>query len=175
MELTMDENRSIWEPLVAVGTMIGMVIALILFMSFPYIITWISGVNQSDSITLLEKLPPDSKIAIEELGKAQLKIQGLLSKIQEETQQSEILLEEKKKALSDIQKKIDMLKLTPDQIKLIEDYNKSVSADFTLSEWVKRKITWYQIIAGFIVSLLFYRLGIRRGEKHKIIKVAKEE
>jgi hypothetical protein len=171
----MDENRSIWEPLAAIGTMIGVVIAMILFMSFPYIVMWFSGLGQSDNMTILEKLPPDSKAAIEELGNAQLKIQGLLSKIQEETKQSELLLEEKKKALSDMQIKIDMLRLTPEQIKIIEDYNKSVSNDLTLSEWIKRKMTWYQLIAGFIMSLLFYRLGIRRGEKLKNKKFKEEE
>lgn len=162
---------NIAEMLGGIIAMIGMLIVMIGFMSFPYILIWLSGSGKSERVAILEQIPPDTKTAIEELENVQLKIQGLLSKIQKEVEESESLLEEKKKALSEIQSKIEILKLTPEQLNIVENYNKSVDTDYTLAEWIKRKTTWFQIFAGFIISFLFYRLGVRRGERHKIEKI----
>jgi hypothetical protein len=64
-------------------------------------------------------------------------------------------LTQKKSALEELQHQIGILRLTPEQLAVIERYNKSVTHDPAFVEWITRKSTWYELVAAFVVSFFF--------------------
>jgi hypothetical protein len=148
------------------GVMLGIILMLVLFMGWPYLIIYLSKSASNSSSKVLEQVPSDTRSILEELATVQSKTQGLIAKLQGDIQKSENLLAQKKSALEELQRQIDILKLTPEQLAVIESYNKSVTHDPAFVEWITRKSTWYEIGAAFVVAFFFYRLGVRSGKKH---------
>lgn len=147
------------------GVMLGVAVMVIFFMGMPYWLTRCSTAQVSSNNKVLEQVPKDTRSILEELAAVQAKTQALIGKFQSDIQESEKLLNQKKAKLEELQHQIDILKLTPEQLAVIESYNKSVTHDPAFVEWITRKSTWYELASAFVLSFFFYRLGVRSGRK----------
>ena len=145
-----------------VGFMAGFFALMAVMMSPMLILSLWSGPKNRD-VEVLSKLPKDSQDLIRELASVRQKTQALLGKFEADARLAETLVQSKHAALEDLQRKIELLRLTPEQLQVVEQYNRSVSSDFDLKEWVSRKTTWYEFVVTMLVSYFFYRLGQRRG------------
>lgn len=141
-----------------------MPIFLLIFAGAPLLISRISKHPDHDT-QLLAQLPKDSRELIEELASVQLKTQKLIMKLEGDTSSAETLLQEKQKSLDDLQRKIALLQLTPEQRAIVEQYNKTVSPDPNLWEWLTKRTTWYEAGVATLISWFFYFLGVRSGKK----------
>jgi len=121
----------------------------------------------SDEARILAQLPASSRELVKELADVQTKTQSLLSKLESDAKAAEALVEEKRLALADLQKKIDLLQLTPDQRRIVENYNRSVSPDVGFLDWVSRRVTWFELISSVVIGWFFYWLGRRSGRKQE--------
>ncbi|HKP02333.1 MAG TPA: hypothetical protein VJU77_03140 [Chthoniobacterales bacterium] len=153
-----------------IGEMIGVILyitlMLVVFMGGPQLLLRWNSSSANERNKILEQVPGDTRAVLEELAVVQKKTQGLISKLQSDIRNSEDLLGQKKKTLEDLQHQIELLKLTPEQLAVIESYNQSVAHDPAFIEWITRKSTRYELTAAFVVSFIFYRLGVRSGKKH---------
>lgn len=142
------------------------ILALLFVFSSIFITTQIANafVVKSES---LKNLPPDTKALLEELAVVQKKFQNYISKLEENLHKTERLIEEKKKTLDYLRKKAELLNLTPEQLVIIEEYNKTIMGDVEFIEWIKQKITWYEILTTIMVAFIFFWLGKRRGKRSK--------
>jgi hypothetical protein len=95
-------------------------------------------------------------------------IDALASQIQKST----ALLTDKKKSLDELQRKIDLLKLTPKELAILENYNRSVSRKpESLGQWLHTKGFQYDITKDVVMGLIFTVLGLFLGigwERHKM-------
>lgn len=143
---------------------------------YPIIMLAIVGVPELiDRITqkpdtqteLLAQLPKNSQDLIQELAAVQIKTQKLIHKLEADSSKAEGLLQDKQKALDELQNKISLLQLTPAQRELVEQYNKSISTDLDFRQWASRKTTWFEVGVAILIGWFFYFLGIRRGRKYE--------
>ncbi|AFV11685.1 hypothetical protein Tph_c14760 [Thermacetogenium phaeum DSM 12270] len=114
---------------------------------------------------MLKSLPPDTKEVISEIADVQLRTKDLLEKLEQDIAMSEEMLNEKKEMLDKLEKQHDLLKLTPEQLKLIQDYNKSIGESTTFKDWIMKRDVKYDLIASFIISAVFFWLGLIVGKK----------
>jgi|ERR1017187_1202683 seryl-tRNA synthetase len=66
----------------------------------------------------------------------------------------EAQLAEKLKDFSDIQQKINFLKLTPSQLSVLEQYNQSLKHHIAFREWITENVTWFEI--GKDIAILVF-------------------
>jgi hypothetical protein len=130
---------------------------------------WLQTNNIDESFDKL----PNKLSSIAEVLDARSKTENQIADLEKQVQTSEGLLEEKKKVLHGLQQKIDVLKLTPNQIATLERYNKSLNRDPDFSDWMTEKTTWFEIGKDIILSLVFLFLGIwfesiRKKRKKKV-------
>jgi len=114
----------------------------------------------------LTDLPANSKEVITEIVTVNKKTGELLKKLETDLSKSDEALNAKKGEIADMEKKIKILTLTPEQRQLVEEYNKTVSnSDISIVEWIKQKTVWYDIAATVIISIIFYWIGRRSVKK----------
>ena len=82
-----------------------------------------------------------------------------LAALQEQAEEINVKIREKKNALAAIQQKIDMLRLKPSELAIVEKYNHSIVHEPDFLEWIQTKVTWFEVIKDFLISALFFCLG----------------
>lgn len=146
-----------------IGALISVVLMWVIIMAvFMGIPMWLSNINNpnNDTADKLAKLSPETKTVINEIAEVQSRTETLLSKLNKEIKAYENTIAEKKKVLDDLQKQNELLKLTPEQLEIVEKYNKSAyNENITLKEWLSRKIVIYNLLASAVISAFFYWLG----------------
>lgn len=151
----------------------SMVLVPVLFMAvimllFKLMIFTTSGRNEKDKLEkALSDLPQNTKQVILEITQVNKKTSLLLEKLQTDINNTEKAINQKKQNIAELERKIKILKLTPEQTKIIENYNKSISnTDISISDWIKQKTVWYDISISVIISIIFFWLG-RQSLKKK--------
>jgi hypothetical protein len=91
---------------------------------------------------------------------SQTKTEIQIESLEKQIRTDELLVQEKRKTLAESQQKIDLLKLTPNQIATIEKYNHSLDRDPHFAEWLTERVTWFDIGKDIILSMAFLILGI---------------
>ena len=91
---------------------------------------------------------------------SQLETKNQIENLEQQIKADELLLTEKKRMLNDVQQKINLLKLTPNQFEAIANYNKSLSHDLTFTEWVSEHTMWFDSIKDCLIAALFFILGM---------------
>lgn len=117
---------------------------------------WLEG--NLDRGTLLNVSVEYSNLVAKILSQTEVAQQ--LEMLKQELGATELKIEEKRKALTNIAQKIDMLKLTPSQIAIIETYNRSLVHEPDFWQWLHTKSTWFEVGKDVSISLLFFLLGI---------------
>jgi hypothetical protein len=75
-------------------------------------------------------------------------------------------LNQKKQEISNLEQQIDLLKLSPEQLEIIENYNRTVNNEnIEFLEWISKKTTIYDMIATIIISVIFFWLGRKSIKK----------
>jgi cell fate (sporulation/competence/biofilm development) regulator YmcA (YheA/YmcA/DUF963 family) len=82
-----------------------------------------------------------------------------LAALQEQAEVIDVKIREKKNELTAIQQKIDMLRLKPSELAIVEKYNHSIVHEPDFLEWIQTKVTWFEVIKDFLISALFFCLG----------------
>jgi hypothetical protein len=131
------------------------------------LVTRVTETPKTPQAELLAKLPGSSTELITELAAVQVETQELISKLESDTKSAESLLQQKQQSLKDLERKIALLQLTPEQRTIVQQYNRTLTRDLALIEWLSLKTTWYGIFASFFTSFIFYRLGKRKGRQHQ--------
>lgn len=148
-----------------IGPPLAFIVLILVFITFPQIIIWLTTLNEREP-SVLEQLPPNSQTVVKELADAQLKTQELISNLESNVQSTERLIQEKQKALEELQRSTTLLQLTPEQLIAVRDYNSSMSSDFNFGVWIRRRTTWFDLLSAFIISFFFYVLGVLRGRNY---------
>ncbi len=110
---------------------------------------------------------------------SQTKTEIQIASLEREILKNESLVREKKKTLADIQQKIDLLKLSTNQIATIERYNRTLDRDPHFTEWITERGTWFEILKDVGISAAFLFIGIwiesirQRRKKKKTARTAK--
>jgi len=82
-----------------------------------------------------------------------------LAALQEQAEVIDVKIREKKNEMTAIQQKIDMLRLKPSDLAIVEKYNHSIVHEPNFLEWIQTKVTWFEVIKDFLISALFFCLG----------------
>ncbi len=61
--------------------------------------------------------------------------------------------------LTNIQQRINLLTLTPNQLEQVKEYNRTVTKDPSWFEMLVSRVTWFGIIITMITSFFFFFLG----------------
>ena len=99
---------------------------------------------------------------------AYLNTEDELANLQRQRTEIDTKINQKKHELADIQKKLNLAKISPEALAKIEEYNKSLKHDSTLPEWIQEHR--YDIIFTIGISTLFFIFGMlwdKYNEKRK--------
>lgn len=147
-----------------VGSAIKMFLFILIFFAFPFIFVAIPKffMNKSkDKAEIYKDIPKDTDSLVSQILIVRKQTDDLLNKLQADINTSVLSIEKKKEELEGLQRKHEMLKLTPDQLAVIQKYNLTVSnEDPSFSNWISKKATIYNLITGVLISLLFFLIGI---------------
>jgi cell fate (sporulation/competence/biofilm development) regulator YmcA (YheA/YmcA/DUF963 family) len=83
-----------------------------------------------------------------------------LAALQKQSGALDLKIKEKKNALTAIQQRIDLLKLKPAELAIVEKYNHSIMHEPDFWEWIQTKVTWFEVCKDLLISSLFFGLGI---------------
>jgi len=153
-----DEMGGYLETAITVA-LIGMGVVLVPLLLLKAFTSLTHPPSRGSEVEVLSQLPKNTQELVKELAAVQGKTQSLLSKLESEAKSAEELVQAKKNSLNDLQRKIDLLKLTPEQRQIVEQYNKSVSSDIELREWLSRRTTFYSLAENMLVSTIFFFVG----------------
>ncbi len=146
------------------------VVMLIFAIGVPFLMQKMNKPPDEEKfVTQLKQLPTDTQDLITEIVDVQIHTQELLHKLEQDTKESEELLNDKKAALNDVQKQLDVLKLTPEQVRIIETYNKTINKEpASFWEYITLPTTWYERGLSIVLSIVSFLLGLlyqRRKDK----------
>jgi septal ring factor EnvC (AmiA/AmiB activator) len=163
-----NENGEMLEGIVAMVTPILFMVAFILVIKLMIFVSHLGNSSQDNKIDkALTELPENSKEVITEIVAVNKKTAELLKKLETDLSKSDKALNEKKREIAEMEKKVRILTLTPEQRQLVQEYNKTVSnTNLSIVEWIRQKAVWYDIAATILISIIFYWLG-RRSIKKK--------
>jgi hypothetical protein len=118
----------------------------------------LADLTEQDLDRIIKSLPAKLD-AIEALFNSQLKTERQIADLQGEARRIEEQIKAKSKMAAELQQQMDILKLTPQQLVALERYNRSISHDPGLVEWVTTRKQWWELGRMIAVSLFFLFFG----------------
>jgi hypothetical protein len=130
---------------------------------------WLENHSGEDIINALEKFDLNE---VAHWVDSQSQTKNQIANLEQQIISDELLLTEKRKTLGDLQSKIDLIKLTPNQIAAVTKYNQSLKQDPYFTEWIAERSTWFEIGKDTVLSAIFFVAGIllesaRQKRKHR--------
>lgn len=151
------KGSGIWE---LVGILIVMLLMFIICF-FPLFLQKLTTPSPDEKfVAQLKELPPDTQSLIAEIIEVNNHSRQILERLQKDADETERLVQQKKEALDELQKQNEMLKLTPEQLEIIERYNRVVNKEpASFKDWLFQKSVWYDKLLGIILSIVGFIAG----------------
>ena len=113
----------------------------------------------------------DSKFTTENIFKSIIRYDSLTKNLEKQIDheliQEKKIINDKREILFQLRKDFDSIYLTPNQLNLLSALTPNKSK-VTFKEWISSPSQIYWILVSFFISLFFFYLGKRRGQKSKI-------
>ncbi len=154
------------------GELIQFMLALFTFMGLMMVApmlmvkisTWLTEPTPSKTVTSTPPLTHQNKV-IDQIIQYDSLGRFIAMSLNSQIVTSKNTIESKREALTQFAAQIDSLELTPYQRVQLSGHILKNADDISFSSWVASRPVLYNIIVGFINSLLFYVLGRRKRKQ----------
>ena len=83
-----------------------------------------------------------------------------ITKLEADITAREQILASRQSELTNILRRIELLKLSPEQLKTVSEYNRTISKDPTFPEWLGSHVLWFEVGKDVLIGIAFFLLGV---------------